>query len=278
MMANQSQKLLLILLLERQQLVEELIGRWRPNEAVYVDVHERGHDDLTVESVHEATVAGYTIAKVLDLKGPLETTGEKTAKWPDGGSKHRQGERVYLKRIKVDLRHNPRYHAGRLVCAESKDWGRLAVVRNDARTCLVVLERTYEALEATEHGRENEAEYDGGEGAANKALPCLFGRELDETRATKEEAEHVGHGVIADDEADGQQKPNEALEHVLYHKIWLRDDEQQRQVSVAEKSELFQIVSLLETQHERNEAHRVKWKRDKAMISDKGHEEVVTSQ
>ncbi len=41
----------------------------------------------------------------------------------------------------------------------------------------------------------------------------------------KEEAKHVCHDVIADDERDGQEEPDKSFEHVLDHQVGLGDDE-----------------------------------------------------
>ena len=83
MVANQSQEFNLIFLLEGEQLVEELVRRWRSYKTVYIHVDERGHYDLTVKSVHESAMTGYTIAEIFDLECALESAGKKSAKRSD---------------------------------------------------------------------------------------------------------------------------------------------------------------------------------------------------
>ncbi len=48
-----------------------------------VDVDEGGHQELTVEPVHDAAVSGDDVAKVLDLEGPLEPASEEATERPD---------------------------------------------------------------------------------------------------------------------------------------------------------------------------------------------------
>ena len=54
-----------------------------PDEALDVDVDEGGHEELTIEPVHDASVTGDDVAEILDLEGPLEAAGKEAAKWSD---------------------------------------------------------------------------------------------------------------------------------------------------------------------------------------------------
>jgi hypothetical protein len=45
--------------------------------------------------------------------------------------------------------------------------------------------------------------------------PGLLGAQLDERGLAEEESEHVGHDVVDDHHQDGQDEPDERLEHVL---------------------------------------------------------------
>ncbi len=51
--------------------------------------------------------------------------------------------------------------------------------------------------------------------SSDESLPGLFGAELDERRLAEEEAEHVGHHVVHHHHQDGQDEPDQSLEHVL---------------------------------------------------------------
>lgn len=126
----------------------------------------------------------------------------------------------YLERIHVDLEG----HESKRVLFENEYRQRLTALGVDGLAHLVVLERTHESLKLTQQRRENEAEKYGRYSATNEALPGLFRRELDESCATEKETKHIGHDVVADDQRNGQQEPDETLEHVLNHKIRLRDD------------------------------------------------------
>ena len=50
-----------------------LAGSDNVDKAVDVDVDKCGHQELTVESVHDSAMTGDDVTKVLDFKRPLET-------------------------------------------------------------------------------------------------------------------------------------------------------------------------------------------------------------
>ena len=116
MILYQSQEFNLIFLFERQQLIEKFVWRWRPYKTVYVNIYKCGHDDLTIESVHETTMTGYTIAKVFYLKCALETACKKATKWAYSRREYGQCERMDLKWIQIDFRHDPSNGFRRIVC------------------------------------------------------------------------------------------------------------------------------------------------------------------
>ena len=66
---------------------------------MYVDVYEGGHEELAVEPVHDAAVAGDDVAKVLDLEGPLEAGGEEAAEGADHAREDRHEESVDEERV-----------------------------------------------------------------------------------------------------------------------------------------------------------------------------------
>jgi hypothetical protein len=91
---------------------------------VDVDVNEGGHEELTIKPVHNATVAGDDVAKVLGnirsnysivaaswsavktlvktnlyFEGPLKSAGEKSAKGPDHAGKNGHEEGVDEERV-----------------------------------------------------------------------------------------------------------------------------------------------------------------------------------
>ena len=278
-MLHQAQKFRLIFRSKREQLIEELDRRRRSNEAVQVDVDKRGHDHLTVEAVHEPAVTRYGIAEVFYFESSLKSAGKEATERPDGGGEDGQRERMLLNGLNVELQRGQQVgeRTRQIVRMHLEHAQRFAVGVEELRR-LVVLERTHELAVVAEYGGQHEAEYDGGEGAADEALPGLLGRQLDQPGASKKKAEHVGHDVIADDERDGQQEPDEALEHVLDHEIRLGHDEQKGQVRVAEQRELLEIVGLLQREHEGDEAGRVERERDEAVVGDEGRQKVAASQ
>lgn len=56
------------------------------DEAGDVHIDKGRHEVLTVETVHNATMTGNDVAKVLNLECPLEATGEEAAKRTDDGA------------------------------------------------------------------------------------------------------------------------------------------------------------------------------------------------
>ena len=58
-------------------MLHEFLRARRPYEAVDVDVDEGRHEELAIESIHDAPVAWDDVPKVLYLKCPLEAAGKK---------------------------------------------------------------------------------------------------------------------------------------------------------------------------------------------------------
>ena len=102
MAADQVKKLHLLVRPQREQQIEEVVGRGPAHKAVQVDVHKRGHDQLAVEAVHEAAVAGNGAAEVLEVEGALEAAGEEAAEGRQRRGEQREGERVQLEGVGGD--------------------------------------------------------------------------------------------------------------------------------------------------------------------------------
>ena len=66
-------------------MVTYLARCWDVDKAVDVNVHEGRHQELTVEPVHDPSMSGNYIAKVFDLKSPLEAGSKESTKGPDNG-------------------------------------------------------------------------------------------------------------------------------------------------------------------------------------------------
>lgn len=68
----------LLFRLQVVHLLQQLLRSSGADEAGDVDVDEGGHQELTVEAVHDAAVPGDHVSEVLDLEGPLESGSEET--------------------------------------------------------------------------------------------------------------------------------------------------------------------------------------------------------
>ena len=66
------------------------------DEARVVEEGDGSHDELAIESVRHAPVAGNGVAKVLDLKCTLQPRGEETSKWCNKRRKGGEDEDVEL--------------------------------------------------------------------------------------------------------------------------------------------------------------------------------------
>lgn len=237
-----------------------------------VSVDEPGHDELAIESVHEPAVAGYGVAKVFYFKRALKTAGKKAAERSNGRRERSQRQRVKLKRIQANFEPT----IEQLILAEFINTQRFAIVHIDRLAFFVVLQWTNQTFKLTQIAGEQERERDGRHGAAYKTLPGFFRRQLYKSCAAEEKAEHVGHNVVANDERIGQQKPNQALEHIEYHQIRHGHDEYEAEMCVAEQGELFEIVGFFQRQHERYKTGRVERERNETMIHNERLQEHVT--
>ncbi len=90
--------------------------------------------------------------------------------------------------------------------------------------------------------------------AADEALPRLLWGDLDKGRPAEKEPAKVGHDVVADDEDDGQDEPEETLKDVENGKLALADDEEEGHVGDAKLVKLEAIVALLQVEDKGNEA------------------------
>lgn len=72
------------------------------DEAAIVEEGNRAHDELAVEAVRHATVAGDRVAKVLDLECALQTRGEEATEWCDERGEGGEDDHVKLHRHDVE--------------------------------------------------------------------------------------------------------------------------------------------------------------------------------
>lgn len=117
--------------------------------------------------------------------------------------------------------------------------------------------RTDEVVVLAKDKAHAHGQKDGGNAATDEALPGLFGAQLDQGGLAQKEAEHVGHDVIHDNHQDGQDEPNETLEHVLNDQVGLGDHDQQGYVGPGKERELPHVVTLDQGQDEPDKANDV---------------------
>lgn len=83
-------------------------------------------------------------------------------------------------------------------------------VQNDFPGGFRVLDGADKELVLAQEVREDDAEDDRREAAANEAFPGLLRTQLDERRFSEEESEHVSHDVVADNHHHRDNEPNHA--------------------------------------------------------------------
>lgn len=261
--AQRVKQLQLLLRLQCEDLRQQLLRRHRPNEARDVHVDEGGHQELTVEAVHNPTMSRDHVAKVLDLERALKAGRKEAAEWADDGAEEAQRQRVQHEGVHGDGAVQPR---DRVLLRHKQVVGLAG--HTDLVRALVVANRADKVAELAEEVGEDEAKDHGGEAAAHEALPGLLGAELDQRRLAEEEAKHVGHDVVADNHGDGHDEPDHALEDVLDDEVALRDDNQQGDVRPGEERELAHVVLAGEREHEPDEADAVEGEGEEAVVLD----------
>jgi hypothetical protein len=82
----------------------------------------------------------------------------------------------------------------------------------------------------------------------------LLRAEFDELCPPKRDATDIGKDVVDDDQADGEEEPDHALEDVIHNEMRLHDDQVQGHMSPGKLGELKLVVAFLERTDKENEA------------------------
>jgi len=158
---------------------------------------------------------------------------------------------VYLEWVEIDgpvpIPDHPgdgRQERGKLVGRLAENWCSLAFCHQPL-LLLVVGEGTEKVLVLEENLREQDSEDERRDESADEAFPSLLWRELDEGSFAEEKSKDVSHNIVENNDRDGEEKPNEALEDVLDDQLRLGDDDKQRNVRPTKHDELLQIVPFL---------------------------------
>lgn len=234
-------------------------GVVRGDEAAVVEEGDRAHDELAVEAVRHAAVAGDGVAKVLDLECALEAGGEEAAKGRDERGKGGQDDHVELHGHDVEgvrdgkVRRDAVGDEGDGVGLGGEDGVWLALEAGED-VCAQVVDGADEELVLGEEVGRQDAPDDGEEPGAEEALPRLLGGDLDQLVAAKGDAAEVGEDVVCYDHGYGQDEPDEALEDVVDDKVGLADDEEEGHVRPGKLGELELVVTLLQREDEEDEA------------------------
>jgi len=88
------EELQLLLRPQHEHLLQQLSGSGDVYKTVDVDIDESCHQELAVESVHDASVTRDDVTEVLDFKCSLESRGEEASEGADDGGEQRHEEAV----------------------------------------------------------------------------------------------------------------------------------------------------------------------------------------
>ena len=231
----------------------------RCNEAAVVEKGNGAHDELAVEAIRRAAVAGDRVTKVFDLEGALEARRKETTKGRD-----ERGESCEDDHVKLD-RHNVETVRNRKICGDALGYERDCVssgVEDGVRlafeagenVCAKVVDRTDEELVLRKEMSCEDAPDNGKEPGAEETFPRLLGRDLDQLMAAEGDAAEVGEDVVCDYHGDGQDEPDEAFEDVVDDEVGLADDEEEGHVGPGELGELELVVALLQGEDEEDKA------------------------
>ena len=186
-------------------------------------------------------MTGNEIAKVFDFEGAFKARRKETAKWSNQRGKgalkwkwllilfqsvkRTKHDNVKLKGSNQDRGANAKdggkwaHRQGDGIVDWDKVLGRLALAQNTPRV-RIQLDRTVEHWEAGEKSGEDKAPDQGQNAAANKTLPALLWREIDQGHLNvlfaEEETADISERVIGADQQNGQYEPNDAVEYVLH--------------------------------------------------------------
>jgi hypothetical protein len=204
---------------------------------------------LAVHAIRHTAVPWDAVPKVLDVERPLETRCKEATERGDERGEARQDQQVEVVRRERNRRHRmpelpeagrhtseprtntermseatyrcrqPRAERGRdLRLAPDEDRIGLAfdrIPRADAQ----VVHGTDHVVEFHEVRAPQQAEGDGAEESADKALHRLLWRERDKLRAAERHSADVRENVVADDERSGHPEPDETLEDVVHDEM-----------------------------------------------------------
>lgn len=92
----------LFLRLQHEDSLEDFSRSDDIDEAVDVHIHESGHQELTVEPVHNPAMTGDQISEIFNLERPFKSRREEASERPDDTGEERHEECVDEERINSD--------------------------------------------------------------------------------------------------------------------------------------------------------------------------------
>ena len=232
----------------------------RGDETAVVEKRNTAHDELAVEAIRGAPVAGDGVAKVLDLEGALEAGGEEAAEGRDERGERREDDHVELHGEDVDGVREDGEVGGEALGDEGDGVGARCedgvghTLQPGEDGGAEVVDGADEELVLCEEVRGEHAPDDGEEPGTQETLPRLLGGDLDQLVAAEGDAAEVGEDVVGYHHGDGEDEPDEALEDVVDDEVRLADDQEERHVGPGELGELELVVALLQREDKEDEA------------------------
>jgi len=245
------------------------------------EMHEgtQSHDHLTVHAVSDASMAGQDVRKVLHTKGTLHAAGKEAPERCDDGRKQCKQEGMNVNRLQ---RH---FHPfdGHVVFQElSERAGQVIVVIKEHRVHdafqsldlndMEFRNGTREPFELRQESSEPNPKDDGNERSADEPLPGLVRREC-QKRFVDDlfpplHSHSVCREIVDDDQGDGQQEPDQAIEDVEYEHGCLRHHDRETRYGPCHLSELIFVASFPQREHEPAETENVQREADPEVVLD----------
>ena len=216
-----------------------------------VHVGEKSHNKLAIHPIRDTTVAGNRLAKVLDLKSPLESRGKETTKWCNQRSERRENQNMKLNRLDPECRTNSE-PIGDVVWLRDKRrvWRALQPGQNVGTE---IIDGANEIFVAHEDIGHEIAETNGANPGAQESFDCLFGGQFNQLCTAKGNSANVGKYIVRDHQGGRQEEPDHTFQDVVHNKVRLDDDQIERHMGPCELSELEAVVALLQRPDEENE-------------------------
>jgi len=233
-------------------------------------IHAQAHKKLAIHTISHATMTREQGVKVLDAKCTLKARGKETTEGSNGGGEEAEPSSMKLHRNQSDgcyihseiSLESLNDNRGERICSRRENGIGNTVKLANAE----ILLGAGEPLELRKELSEEETENNCEETSTNEALPSFVGgkgqeRTVDNLFA-KQDATEIGHNVVEDDQAAGQQEPDQTIEDVFNDNTRLSHNHNQSHEAPSTLQKLVLVVTRLQGENESNETYAIQSERE----------------